>query len=64
MTNSIAFSYNRKVKGSRTLFFPTINGKRISNINYARKYDAKNLVTACLEKYGREKLIEIFGGEG
>lgn len=64
MTNSIAFTYNRKKKGSRTMFYPTINGKRVTNVNYARKYDAKGLVDKCLERYGRDKLLEIFGGEG
>ena len=29
--------------GSRTLFFPTVNGKRITSINYARKWEAEKL---------------------
>lgn len=55
------YQMNRVHKGSRTLFYPTINGKRLNRINYARKYDAKNLVKAAVEKYGAEKLQEMVG---
>lgn len=58
-TETVKFKMNRKVKGSRTLFFPTINGKRLNNTNYARKYDAENLVKAFLKHYGAEKLNEM-----
>lgn len=27
-------------KSKRIFFYPTVNGKRINGINYARKYDA------------------------
>ena len=45
--------------GKRAMFYPTINGKRITKTNYARKYDAKALVRAAIEKYGVEKLQEM-----
>ena len=56
------FEYNieRKTKGTKTYFFPTKNGKRFTNTNFARKYDAKALVKNCIAKYGIEKLEEIF----
>lgn len=59
---TITFEYKieRKVKGSRTFFYPTKNGKRFNKINYARKYDAEALVSKALEVYGAETLEEIF----
>ena len=32
----------RKIKGTRTLFYVTLNDQRISRTNFARKYDAVN----------------------
>lgn len=46
--------------GKRTLFYPTINGKRLTRTNFARKYDARNLVKAAVAKYGVDKLQEMF----
>jgi len=54
------FEMNRKRKGSRVLFFATKNGKRFNNINYARKYDAKNIVKNYIEFYGVDKLEKMF----
>lgn len=45
--------------GKRIMFYPTINGKRITNTNYARKYDARALVQRAIDKYGVEKLQEM-----
>jgi len=47
-------------KGTRTFYFPTVNGKRFSRTNFARKYDAKGLVNECVKKYGVEKLNSYF----
>jgi hypothetical protein len=60
MKQSISYTIGRKVKGSRTFFYPLINGKRLTRTNFARKYDARNLVKAALKDYGAEKLHEIF----
>ena len=46
--------------GKRVMFYPTINGKRLSKTNFARKYDAKNLVKSAVAKYGAEKLEGMF----
>ena len=46
--------------GKRTLYYATINGKRITKVNWTRKYDARAVVTRAVEKYGVEKLQEIF----
>lgn len=45
--------------GKRIVFYPTVNGKRLTNTNYARKYDARNLVQRAIDKYGVEKLQEL-----
>jgi hypothetical protein len=50
----------RKVKGTRTFYFPTKNGKRFTKTNFARKYDAKGLVKNLINQYGVEKLNEYF----
>ena len=46
--------------GKRTLFYPTINGKRINKTNYARKYDAKNLIKSVFKNHSIEKITEYF----
>jgi len=56
------YQINRKVKGSRTFFFPTVNGKRLSNTNFARKYDAVNLVNQIVAKYGVDRVLQICNG--
>ncbi len=45
--------------GKRIVSYPTVNGKRLTNTNYARKYDARNLVQRAIDKYGVEKLQEL-----
>lgn len=59
MRDSIKYKMNRKRKGSRVFFWPTIDGMRLNGTNYARKYDAENLVMAYLRHYGSEKLLEL-----
>ncbi len=56
MTYTISRKLNRT--GKRVMFYPTINGQRITNTNFARKYDAKNLAVAYidLKKDQAEKL--------
>lgn len=56
------FEYNieHKTKGTRTFYYPTKNGKRFNQINYARKYDAVSLVKKALEVYGEDTLEEMF----
>ncbi len=57
-----AFEYTieRKAVGSHVYFYPTKNGKRFTKTNFARKYDARGLVRQAIERYGIEKLEEIF----
>ena len=38
------YKIERKVNGTRVLFFVTLNDQRISRTNFARKYDAVNQV--------------------
>lgn len=56
---TLNYKMNRKTKGTRTFFFPTVNGKRLSGTNYARKYDAKGFVRNLINKVGIEKIIEL-----
>lgn len=50
----------RLKKGTRTFYYPTVNGKRFNRTNFAREYDAKGLVRDCVKKYGVEKLNSFF----
>ena len=59
MTNTIKYTMNRKRKGSRTLFFVTIDGIRLNKTNYARKYDAENYLTALIRHYGVDGLLDL-----
>jgi len=54
---TLTIKINRKVKGTHTFFFPTINGKRTNGINYARKYDAVGRVKSILDTYTQEEII-------
>lgn len=55
----MTYQMNRKTKGTRVFFYPTINGKRLNRTNYARKYDAEALVRKYIAHYGVEKLTEM-----
>lgn len=46
--------------GKQVMFYPTVNGKRLNGTNYARKYDARNLVKLYVNHYGAEKVQEMF----
>jgi hypothetical protein len=63
MSESIEYVMKRKIKGTRTFFYPVINNKRLNSTNYARKYNAKNLVVFLLKKYGAEQLYKIVNKE-
>lgn len=56
---ALDYTMNRVRKGTRTFFYPTINGKRFTKTNFLRKYDAKQLVKSCIEKYGIDKLLKL-----
>ena len=56
---TLEYTINRKVKGSKTFYFPTLNNKRFNSTNFARKYDAKNLVKELIKIYGIEKIIKL-----
>ena len=44
--------------GKRAMFFVTVNGKRISRTNYARKWEAVRLYENILKNIGEEKFQE------
>ena len=56
---TLKYTLNKKIKGSKVFYYPTLNGKRFNSINYARKYDAKGLVKKLIKLYGVEKLIKL-----
>jgi len=49
-----------KKKGTKTFYFPTKNGKRFTNINFGRKWEAELLVKNSIKRFGIEKLEKIF----
>lgn len=55
------YTIHRKLNntGKRYVYYPTINGKRITKTNWARKYDARALVKRAIDKYGVDKLQEM-----
>ena len=61
MSTEVKYTMNRVVKGSRTMFFPTINGKRLNSTNYARKAHAKALVQDAIKQYGADELLQLAG---
>lgn len=58
MSNYTKFNaeIQRKIKGTRVLFYCTINGVRISKTNYARKYDARAYLRHVMENLTSEKI--------
>lgn len=56
---TLNYTMNRKRKGTRTFYFATLNNKRFSKTNFARKYDAKGEVKFYIKKLGINKLIEM-----
>lgn len=59
MTN--LYEINRKANrtGKRAVFFPTVNGKRISGTNFSGKWEAKKLLRDTIAKFGDTKLAEL-----
>jgi hypothetical protein len=53
------YRIERKIKGTRVLFFPTVNGKRLTNTNFARKYDARGTLRNAITKYGEQRLHDL-----
>lgn len=58
---TFTYEIKKKVKGSRTFFYPEKNGKRFSKTLFARKYDARGAVKNWVNHYGVDKLNEMFG---
>ena len=56
---TLEYTINRKVKGSKIFYFPTLNNKRFNSTNFARKYDAKNLVKELIKIHGIKKIIKL-----
>ena len=47
MTNTFCIASKPSKSGKRTVYFPTINGKRLTSTNYARKWEAERLLKAA-----------------
>lgn len=41
------------------LYYPTINGFRLNNINYPRASQAKELLAMFVAKFGKEELVRL-----
>lgn len=55
-SDKLTYTMNRT---DRKFFYVTINGKRINSINYARKWEAKKLLTSFIAHYGFNKAMEV-----
>lgn len=55
------YEIHRKLNktGKRVVYYPTVNGKRITSTNFARKYDAKATLKNAIKVLGEEKLAEL-----
>ena len=53
------FEIVKNISGKKVRFHATVNGKRLTGVNYARKWEAERLLASAIEKYGRQKLIEM-----
>jgi hypothetical protein len=45
--------------GKRTVYFATVNGKRLTSTNFSRKWEAKRVLKDLVAKYGQERLLEM-----
>jgi hypothetical protein len=59
MTNTYKIERKLNKTGKRIVFYPTINGKRVTATNFARKYDARATLNNAISKYGEQKLYEL-----
>lgn len=41
------------------MFYPTVNGKRLTSTNFARKYDAQGTLKNAIRIFGEAKLHEL-----
>lgn len=43
--------------GKRTMFFATIEGKRFSSTNYARKWEAERFIKSIIENNSNDTIL-------
>lgn len=43
----------------RYVYYPTVNGTRITKTNWARKYDARGCLRRAIKLYGEQKLHDL-----
>tara|TARA_R110000824_G_scaffold77627_1_gene196261 strand:+ start:520 stop:699 length:180 start_codon:yes stop_codon:yes gene_type:complete len=50
-TQAIKYTLNSKLNntGKRTVFYPTINGKRLNSTNFTKKWEAIKFAKHCVE---------------
>jgi len=42
--------------GKRPMWYPTINGARLTRTNYGRRWEAERLLSAVMEKYSEAEI--------
>lgn len=57
--NTYEIHRTKSRSGRRFMYYPTVNGKRLSKTNFARKYDARGLLRRAVALYGEERLLEM-----
>lgn len=57
MTDEATFYIKRQQHGRRTMFIPCVNGVKMGQTLYARRYDAQAALNKWIAYYGREELI-------
>lgn len=48
--------------GKTFVYYPVVNGVRLTSTNFARKYDARGTLKNAISKYGETKLYELTAG--
>jgi hypothetical protein len=56
------FQINNKLSksGKRKMFFPTINGKRLTTTNFGKKWEAIQEAKSFVAHYGNEKINKYY----
>lgn len=59
MTNFYEINRKASKSGKRAVFFPTVNGVRISSTNFSAKWEAKKLLRNTIASFGDAKLADL-----
>jgi len=60
MESNYKINTTKSKSGKRTLFFATINEKRISRTNFSKKWESEKDAKSFIEFHGSEKINKHF----